>query len=35
MLFTYYTDTPQNPDKEYPILDIYNNIIEIIKSPLN
>ena len=35
MLFTYYTETPQNPDKEYPILDIYRNIIEIIKSPLN
>ena len=35
MLFTYYTETPQNPDREYPILDIYRNIIEIIKSPLN
>lgn len=32
-LYTYYTDTPKNPDKEYPILDTYRKIVKIIKSP--
>tara|TARA_B100000902_G_C27230919_1_gene874768 strand:+ start:5 stop:1123 length:1119 start_codon:yes stop_codon:yes gene_type:complete len=34
MLFTYYTDTPERPNDEFPILDYYRKIIRGIKSKI-